>query len=113
MECIFCKIIKKEIPSKIVFENENIFAFRDVSPGAPVHILVIPKRHIPGIEAAGNQDSALLGEIQVVLRDLAKSENLEKSGYRIVVNSGPDAGQAVAHLHYHLLGGRKFGWPPG
>ena len=113
MDCIFCRIIKKEIPAKVVFESENVLAFRDVNPAAPVHILVVPKRHIQGIEAAGNGDRALLGEIQTVLKDLAKSENLEKSGYRIVVNSGPDAGQAVDHVHYHVLGGRKMTWPPG
>jgi histidine triad (HIT) family protein len=113
MDCIFCKIAKKEIPSKIVFENDRIMAFRDINPEAPVHVLIIPKKHISGIGSAQDPDAPLLGEIQCVARDLAKQEGIEKSGFRVVANNGPDAGQAVAHLHYHLLGGRKFKWPPG
>lgn len=113
MDCIFCKIAKKEIPSKIVFENDRVLAFRDINPGAPVHVLVIPKKHISGIDAAKDEDAGLLGELQRAARDIARAEGVEKSGYRLVVNSGPDAGQAVAHLHLHLLGGRKFKWPPG
>lgn len=113
MDCIFCKIAKKEIPSKIVFENDRVLAFRDINPGAPVHVLVIPKKHISGIDASKDEDAGLLGELQCVARDIAKAEGVDKSGYRLVVNSGPDAGQAVAHIHLHLLGGRKFKWPPG
>jgi len=113
MNCLFCKIVNKEIPSKIVFENERILAFRDVNPQAPVHILIIPKKHISGLNEITPEDNNLLGEIQNVARELAQKENINHDGYRLVVNCGPAAGQAVAHLHYHLLGGRKLSWPPG
>lgn len=107
MDCIFCKIIAKQIPSKIVFENDDVLAFRDVNPAAPVHILIVPKRHIGGIETVTDTDNMLLGQMQNIIRTLAVKEHIDKSGYRVVVNSGPDSGQAVGHLHYHLLGGRK------
>lgn len=112
-DCIFCKIVRREIPAKIVFENEHILAFRDVSPQAPVHILIIPKKHIPGLNDISAEEEKLLGEIQLVAKELAAKEKVSVQGYRLVVNCGPDAGQAVAHLHYHLVGGRKFTWPPG
>jgi histidine triad (HIT) family protein len=113
MSCLFCKIAKKEIPAEIVFENERILAFRDINPQAPVHILIIPKRHIPGLNDITQSDSVLLGEMANIARELAKKENIDEAGYRLVVNCGPNAGQAVAHLHFHLLGGRVFSWPPG
>lgn len=112
-DCIFCKIIEKKIPAKIVFENDRILAFKDVNPQASVHILVITKKHIAGLNDAAGLDEKVLGEIQSVIRDLAKTNNISHDGYRVVLNSGPAAGQAVAHIHYHLLGGRKFSWPPG
>jgi histidine triad (HIT) family protein len=113
MDCLFCRIIRKEIPSKIVFENEKVLAFRDIDPKAPVHILVVPKKHISGLDSSTADDARLLGEMLVAAKDIAKKEKLDESGYRVVINNGKDAGQAVAHIHYHLLGGRKFQWPPG
>lgn len=113
MECLFCKIINKQIPAKIVFENERILAFGDINPQAPVHILIIPKMHIPSLNEISSENASILGEIQNVAKDIAKKENLGEVGYRIVLNCGVNAGQAVFHIHYHLLGGRKFTWPPG
>lgn len=113
MDCIFCKIIAKQIPSKIVFENDEVLAFRDITPQAPVHILIIPKKHIDGLNDVTPQDAAVLASIQLIARDIAAQEHISADGYRLVVNCGSNAGQAVAHLHVHLLGGRKFSWPPG
>jgi histidine triad (HIT) family protein len=112
-DCLFCRIIRKEIPSRIVFENERVLAFRDVNPQAPVHVLIVPKLHIAGLNDILTDNNALLGEIQNIAREIALKENVAKSGWRLVCNCGPDAGQAVAHLHYHLLGGRAMHWPPG
>jgi histidine triad (HIT) family protein len=113
MDCLFCKIAGKEIPAQIIFENNDIVAFRDIAPQAPVHILIIPKKHIPDLNGITLKDSAVLGEIQYIAKELAAKENLSADGYRLVMNCGRNAGQAVAHVHYHLLGGRKFKWPPG
>ena len=113
MECIFCRIANKEIPSKVVFENETILAFRDIDPKAPVHILVIPKEHIGGLNDITDKHLRVLGDIQQVIKVLAEKESICGSGYRVVLNCGKDAGQAVEHIHYHLMGGRKFNWPPG
>jgi len=113
MDCVFCKIANKEIKSNVVFESEKLLAFLDVNPQAPVHILIVPKKHIAGLNEIETADRELLCDIQLAARDIAKKQNISKTGYRLVANSGPDAGQAVGHLHYHLLGGRKFGWPPG
>ncbi len=112
MGCLFCKIIKKEIPSQVVLENEHILAFRDVNPAAPTHVLVIPKEHIVGIHDATQKDAAVLGQLMIAGRDVAEQLGLEK-GYRLVINIGPDAGQSVHHLHLHVLGGRQLAWPPG
>jgi histidine triad (HIT) family protein len=105
--------VAKEIPAQIVFENKDIVAFRDIAPQSPVHILIIPKKHIPGLNDITVQDAGLLSQVQFVARDLAKKENISEDGYRLVLNCGKNAGQAVSHIHYHLLGGRKFSWPPG
>ncbi|MBN1622602.1 MAG: histidine triad nucleotide-binding protein [Endomicrobiales bacterium] len=113
MDCIFCKIVKREIPSQIVYENERILAFRDITPQAPVHILIIPKAHITGLNDISRDHTELLGEIQSAAKEIAEKENISSSGYRVVTNCGKNAGQAVDHLHYHILGGRKFSWPPG
>ena len=110
-DCLFCRIAAGDIPAKIVDESPGCLAFRDVNPEAPVHILVIPKRHISSL--AESDDPALLGEMLDLARRLAVSEGVAESGYRTVVNSGPDGGQSVFHLHVHLMGGRKFSWPPG
>ena len=111
-ETIFSKIIRKEIPAKIVFENERVLAFRDINPQAPTHILIIPKKVIRDVGVATSEDQALLGELMLVGAEIAKQEKLE-NGYRLVVNTGVDGGQTVFHLHVHLLGGRSLGWPPG
>ncbi len=114
MDCIFCKIIKKEIPSKIVYEDEKIIGFEDINPMAPIHILIIPKEHIPMIDDVEEKHSKLIGDMILVAKNIAKKKGLsEKNGYRLVFNNGKDAGQEVFHIHLHLLGGRKFGWPPG
>ena len=111
-DTIFGKIIRKEIPAKIVFENENVLAFHDVSPQAPTHILVIPKKSIPDVGAATEKDQLLLGELMLTAAAIAKEQGLT-GGYRIVTNIGVDGGQSVFHLHLHLLGGRQLAWPPG
>jgi len=113
MECIFCKIANGEIPTEKVYEDDRIIAFKDVNPGAPVHILIIPKKHIPGLSALTEDDTALMGKIILIAAQLAKEMSVSESGFRIVANNGPDAGQSVGHIHFHLLGGRKLGWPPG
>ena len=110
---IFQKIIDREIPASIVYEDEYALAFRDVAPQAPVHVLVIPKRAIRGISAAQNSDDVLLGHLMGVVRKVAEIEGIAESGYRVVVNNGAHGGQTVSHLHLHLLGGRAMGWPPG
>lgn len=112
-ETVFSKIIRKEIPADIVYESETVLAFRDVSPQAPTHILVIPKKALPDIAAAGAEDKELLGELLLVGAELAKQEGLAENGYRFVINTGSHGGQTVFHLHLHVLGGRPLGWPPG
>jgi histidine triad (HIT) family protein len=112
-ETIFSKIIRKEIPATIVFENDRILAFRDVNPVAPTHILVIPKKPIISIADAEPEDKALLGELLLAAGEIARKEGLPKNGYRIVTNIGDAGGQTVPHLHFHLIGGRNFQWPPG
>jgi histidine triad (HIT) family protein len=111
-ECIFCRIIKKEIPADIVYENSRILAFRDINQVAPVHILLIPKKHIATFLDVQEGDMALLGEIQYTAAKIAREMGLEK-GFRLVGNCNKDAGQLVFHIHYHLLAGRELGWPPG
>ncbi|MFD0715081.1 histidine triad nucleotide-binding protein [Paenibacillus sp. GCM10027626] len=108
MSCIFCKIIAGELPSNKVFENERIVAFHDIQPAAPVHILIIPKKHIPTMNDVTAEDDALIGELFSVARQLAKQLGVDESGYRLVNNCNPDSGQLVYHLHIHLLGGEKL-----
>ena len=110
---IFEKIIAREIPAKIIWEDDDAVAFHDVNPQAPVHVLIVPKKVIPRLNDAGESDSKVLGKLLLVARDLAKKLGIEKSGYRVVINSGPDAGESVPHLHVHLLGKRALAWPPG
>ncbi len=113
-ETIFSKIIKKEIPADIVFENDNILAFRDINPQAPTHILIIPKNEIPTVrELNGSEHGALLGELVDAANKIAKDEGISEDGFRLVFNCGDNGGQEVYHLHLHLLGGRKMKWPPG
>ena len=113
-ETIFSKIIRKEIPADIVFESENILAFRDINPQAPVHILIIPKHPIAyTTEIDGKRDASLLGELFDAANQIAKEQGIDKNGFRLVINCGDNGGQEVPHLHMHLLGGRKMKWPPG
>ncbi|PLS68954.1 MAG: histidine triad nucleotide-binding protein [Cyanobacteria bacterium M5B4] len=111
-ETVFSKIIRREIPATIVYEDDLALAFRDIHPQAPVHILVIPKQVIPTIAEATEQDQQLLGHLLLVAKQVAKQENLDQ-GYRLVINCGNDGGQTVYHLHIHILGGRSMQWPPG
>ena len=112
-DCIFCKIIKGEIPSKKVYEDKDIFAFEDINPQAPVHILIVPKKHIAKSLDAAGQDKELIGSIFMIANKLAKEKGIAESGFRLVVNCNRDSGQEVFHIHFHLLGGRKMKWPPG
>lgn len=111
-DCIFCRIIQREIPAKIVFEDDTALAFEDIRPEAPVHLLVIPKRHIASLSEVTSADQDLVGHLFAIAAKLARERNLE-GGYRTVMNNGAGAGQTVFHLHVHLLGGRAFHWPPG
>lgn len=110
---IFTKIINREIPADIVYETDDVLAFRDINPVAPVHILVIPKRRIDRISDAEDGDAALLGKLLLAVRDVAAAEGLTENGYRVVTNNGSHGGQTVPHLHLHLIGGRQLVWPPG
>ncbi len=111
-DTIFSKIIRREIPADIVYEDDLCLAFRDITPQAPTHILVIPKKPIPKLSDAQAEDKTLLGHLLFAVSKVAKEQSLEK-GYRVVINTGEDGGQTVFHLHLHLLGGRALGWPPG
>ncbi|MGA7794042.1 MAG: histidine triad nucleotide-binding protein [Candidatus Acidiferrales bacterium] len=111
-DCLFCKIGKKEIPSKLVYEDAEIFAFEDIQPQAPNHILICPRKHLGSLTDATAEDAAMLGKLQLIAAKLAGERKLT-AGYRTVLNNGRGAGQSVFHLHLHLLGGRDFRWPPG
>lgn len=108
-DCIFCKIIKGEIPSNKVYEDDEVLAFRDINPVAPVHILVIPKKHITSLANLEKEDEAVVGKIYGVINKIAKQEGILEKGFRVIVNCGEDGGQEVQHLHFHLLGGKKLG----
>ncbi|MDO8663292.1 MAG: histidine triad nucleotide-binding protein [Candidatus Wildermuthbacteria bacterium] len=108
--CIFCKIVKKEMPAAIIFEDEEIIAFKDVNPIAPVHILIIPKKHVPTINSLGPQDGDLAWKILLAAKKIVKERGIFESGYRLVFNVGKDAGQTVEHIHLHLLGGKELPW---
>ena len=110
---IFEKIISREIPSEIIWEDDDAIAFHDVNPQAPLHVLIVPKKAIPRLSDANENDAKILGKLLLVARDLAKKLEVDKTGYRVVINSGPDAGESVPHLHVHLLGKRALAWPPG
>jgi histidine triad (HIT) family protein len=112
-ECLFCKIVRKEIPAKIVHESKNVLAFDDINPQAPLHILVIPKVHLSSITKVEKKHAQLLAEMVEVINLVTQKKAVNGTGFRVIVNHGPDAGQAVAHLHFHVLGGRKLAWPPG
>jgi len=111
-DCLFCKMIAGEIPTKKAYEDDKTFAFHDINPQAPTHVLIVPKKHIVGLKEATPEDAEIIGYCQLVAAKIARERNIE-NGYRTVYNVGPDAGQSVFHLHLHLLGGRKLSWPPG
>jgi len=108
-DCIFCKIIKREIPASIVYEDEEIIAFKDIQPAAPIHILVIPKKHITSLVELNKEDELLIGKIYTVINKVAESQGVKEKGYRVIVNCGKDGGQEVGHLHFHLLAGTQLG----
>lgn len=111
-DCIFCKLASKEIPTNVVYEDDKIFCFHDADPQAPVHVLVIPKKHIACLDDVADEDHALMGHIMCKIKEIAKILELE-NGYRVVCNNGEDAFQTVKHLHFHIIGKRKMTWPPG
>lgn len=113
MDCIFCKIAQGEIPSNKVYEDEDVLAFHDLNPEAPVHILVIPKKHITNLETAAAEDQMLLGKIMLTIQQIAREQGIAETGYRVVSNIGAQGGQTVMHMHFHLLGGREMLWPAG
>jgi histidine triad (HIT) family protein len=110
-DCLFCRIVRKEIPAKLVAEDEHSLAFRDINPQAPVHVLVIPKEHVPSLDDAS--DPTMLGRLSLMAAEIARKEGITAGGYRTVMNTNRDAGQTVFHVHLHLLGGRSMHWPPG
>jgi histidine triad (HIT) family protein len=113
IDCIFCKIANHAIPSKMVYEDDHVFVFDDINPQAPVHSLVIPKRHVASVQELGESDQALIGRLLLACTKVAKMKGLAEPGYRLVANTGKDGGQTVFHLHFHVLGGRHMAWPPG
>jgi histidine triad (HIT) family protein len=112
-DCLFCKIVEKTIPAKIVHEDDQTLAFDDINPQAPVHTLVIPKRHAVSIQDLGESDQPLLARLLLTCTKVAKAKGLADPGFRLVANTGRDGGQTVFHLHFHVMGGRHMGWPPG
>ncbi len=113
MNCIFCSIIEKKIPAKIVYESESVIAFHDINPQAPIHIIVIPKAHLQNILKLSKINATLLSQLLESIQAIVKDLKLEDNGFRIVTNTGEDGGQTVDHLHFHILGGRHLNWPPG
>lgn len=111
--CVFCRIVERRVPAKIVFEDDLVVAFEDINPQARVHLLVVPRKHLVSLREAGQEEELLLGRLFLVAARLARERQLDEKGYRAVINNGPWAGQSVGHLHVHLLGGRVFHWPPG
>ena len=112
-DCLFCGIADGKIKANLVFQDEAVLAFKDIAPKAPVHILIIPRKHIASVLDLGASDNGVIGRIFEVAGQLARDQGIAEKGFRVVVNSGADAGQTVSHLHYHLLGGRQMTWPPG
>jgi len=112
-DCIFCKIVSGDIPGDIVYQNDDVLAFRDLSPQAPVHFLVIPKKHISTINDIQQEDEALVGQLFLAAKTVAKQEGIDESGYRCVMNCNDDGGQTVHHIHLHVMGKRHMSWPPG
>lgn len=111
--CLFCKIAQRQAQAKIVYEDETVLAFEDVRPRAPTHLLIIPRTHIESLDALTPEDEAVMGHLHTVAAELARQRGLQRTGYRLVINTGPHAGQSVFHIHLHLMGGRAMAWPPG
>jgi histidine triad (HIT) family protein len=111
-DCLFCKILNGEIPAKKVFEDDHVFAFEDIKPHAPTHVLIIPRKHVRGLKEAQKGDAELIGRLHLAAAEIARQRGIE-DGYRTVLNVGPKSGQSVFHMHVHLLGGRDLDWPPG
>lgn len=112
-DCLFCKIAKGEIPSSKVYEDEEVLAFKDINPEAPIHLIIIPKKHITSLNELKEEDSKIISHIFMVIQKLTKDFEIAESGYRVVNNCGEHGGQSVLHMHFHLLGGRSLNWPPG
>jgi len=112
-DCIFCKIIAGDIPADIIYQNDDVLAFRDLNPQAPTHVLVIPKKHISTINDLQTEDAELVGKMYLAAKQIARDEGIDESGYRTVMNCNEGAGQTVFHIHLHILGGRRMTWPPG
>ena len=110
-DCLFCRIVRREIPATLVFEDEHVVAFRDINPQAPVHVVIVPREHVASLNEV--TDAALVGRLSLAAAKIALAEGVADSGYRTVINTNRDAGQTVFHLHLHLLGGRHLSWPPG
>lgn len=113
VDCLFCKIINKEINSDILFEDDDVLAFKDINPQAPIHFLIVPKKHISTINDLQQEDEKLTAKMILTAQSLSKQENIDENGYRLVFNCNSDGGQEVYHIHLHLLGGRRMQWPPG
>jgi len=111
-DCLFCRVVRGDVPSKKVYEDDFTFAFEDINPQGPTHVLVVPKKHIAGLKEAKAEDAELLGRCQLAAAEIARQRSIE-NGYRTVLNVGPGAGQSVFHMHVHLIGGRNLKWPPG
>lgn len=112
-DCLFCRIVAGDLPAKLVREDDETIAFRDIDPKAPTHVLVIPRRHIGSVNDLEAGDAELIGRLYLAAKEVAEAEGIATSGYRLVMNAGPDAGQSVDHIHLHVLGGRSLAWPPG
>lgn len=112
-DCLFCKILNGDIPADIIYESDSAIAFRDISPQAPTHVLVIPRKHIATINDLGEDDQEIVGSLYLAAKDIARAEGLSDEGYRAVMNCNEGAGQSVFHIHLHVLGGRALSWPPG
>ena len=111
--CLFCRITRGEIPAKLAYQDDAVMAFYDIDPKAPVHVLIMPREHIASINVLSEAQAPTIGKMHLVARDLARELGVAEEGYRLVINTGPNAGQSVEHIHLHLLGGRHFKWPPG
>ena len=112
MSCLFCKIAKKELPSEILYEDDEFLVFKDINPQAPIHLLIIPKEHLESVDHLREKDKELIGRLFLLAQKIARDQGIAKSGYRLVLNVGKNAGQTIDHLHLHLLGGRSLPWPP-